>query len=127
MCPRRRSSEVDPFNKKIKTAAGDFRRPFHPDGPHQAGDMAWKAGVIGRTPRASRPAGPASILLPEPEGRSGYLRHRRLGRCRSPLFNFYPKAGHVANAHARIVANYIVRTHQGASRQVRPARTTCAS
>jgi NADPH-dependent 2,4-dienoyl-CoA reductase/sulfur reductase-like enzyme len=49
--PKAVIKEVDPFNKKIKTAVGDFG--FDHSilmAPHQAGDMAWKAGVIGKSP-----------------------------------------------------------------------------
>jgi NADH dehydrogenase FAD-containing subunit len=31
----------------------------------------------------------------------------------SPNFNFYPKAGHVANAHPKIVAKYISERVKG--------------
>ena len=47
--PKAVIKEVDPFNRKIVTSAGDFR--FDHSilmAPHQAGDMAWKAGVIGK-------------------------------------------------------------------------------
>jgi hypothetical protein len=83
--PKAVIKEVDPFNKKIKTSVGDFS--FDHSilmAPHQAGDMAWKAGVIGKNAEG-KPTGWAGVdpLLPQHEGRPGRLRHRR--RCRHRL------------------------------------------
>lgn len=47
--PNAHVQEVDPFNKRIKTSAGDMRLDHAVlIAPHQAGDIAWKAGTIGR-------------------------------------------------------------------------------
>jgi NADPH-dependent 2,4-dienoyl-CoA reductase/sulfur reductase-like enzyme len=58
--PNAQVQEVDPFNKRIKTKAGDMRFDHAVlMAPHQAGDLAWKAGAIGTArPTASPAAGP---------------------------------------------------------------------
>ncbi|WP_374343228.1 hypothetical protein [Azonexus sp.] len=113
--PKAVIQEVDPFNKKIKTAAGDFT--FDHSilmAPHQAGDMAWKAGVIGRNDEG-KPTGWAGVdpfFLNLKDDPDTYVIGDSVGMV-SPLFRFYPKAGHVANAHAKIVARYIAERVKG--------------
>ncbi|MFO1345812.1 MAG: FAD-dependent oxidoreductase [Rhodocyclaceae bacterium] len=107
--PKAVIKEVDPFNKKIVTSAGDFR--FDHSilmAPHQAGDMAWKAGTIGRNAEG-KPTGWAGVdplFLNLKDDPDTYVIGDAVGVV-SPQFNFYPKAGHVANAHGKIVARYI--------------------
>lgn len=107
--PKAVIQEVDPFNKRIRTAAGDFRFDHAIlMAPHQAGDMAWKAGVIGRG-ADGKPSGWAAVdpvFLNFKGDQNVYVIGDAVGLV-SPQFSFYPKAGHVANAHARIVARYI--------------------
>ena len=113
--PKAVISEVDPFNRKIRTAAGDFT--FDHSilmAPHQAGDMAWKAGVIGRN-EEGKPSGWAGVdplFLNLKDDPDTYVIGDAVGVV-SPLFRFYPKAGHVANAHAKIVAKYIAERVKG--------------
>ncbi len=113
--PKAVIKEVDPFNKKIKTAAGDFT--FDHSilmAPHQAGDMAWKAGVIGKN-EEGKPTGWAGVdpfFLNMKDDPDTYVIGDSVGIV-SPLFRFYPKAGHVANAHAKIVAKYISERVKG--------------
>ena len=113
--PKAVISEVDPFNRKIRTAAGDFT--FDHSilmAPHQAGDMAWKAGVIGRN-EEGKPTGWAGVdplFLNLKDDPDTYVIGDAVGVV-SPLFRFYPKAGHVANAHAKIVAKYIAERVKG--------------
>ena len=113
--PKAVIKEVDPFNKKIKTAVGDFS--FDHSilmAPHQAGDMAWKAGVIGKN-EEGKPTGWAGIdpfFLNLKDDPDVYVIGDAVGVV-SPQFRFYPKAGHVANAHAKIVAKYIVERVKG--------------
>ncbi len=101
--------EVDPFNKVVKTAAGDFR--FDDAilmGHHQAADLVWKAGAIGTAPDG-RPTGWAAVhprfynLKDDPRV---YVIGDSVGMV-SPQFGHYPKSGHVANRMARSVAQYI--------------------
>ena len=113
--PKAVISEIDPFNKKIKTAVGDFK--FDHSilmAPHQAGDMAWKAGVIGKN-EEGKPTGWAGVdpfFLNLKDDPDVYVIGDAVGVV-SPQFRFYPKAGHVANAHARIVAGYIAERVAG--------------
>lgn len=107
--PKAVIKEVDPYNRKIKTAVGDFT--FDHSilmAPHQAGDMAWKAGVIGKTPegKATGWADVDPFMLNVRSDPDVYVIGDAVGAV-SPAFGHYPKAGHVANAHARIVARYI--------------------
>jgi NADH dehydrogenase FAD-containing subunit len=113
--PKAIIKEVDPFNKVIKTAAGDFN--FDHSilmAPHQAGDMAWKAGLIGRNAEGKLTgwAGVDPLFLNMKDDPDVYVIGDAVGVV-SPQFNFYPKAGHVANAHAKIVARYIAERVKG--------------
>jgi NADH dehydrogenase FAD-containing subunit len=107
--------DVDPYNKKIKTAVGDFS--FDHGilmSPHQAGDMAWKAGLIGRNAEGTLTgwAGVDPLFLNMKEDPNVYVIGDAVGVV-SPQFNYYPKAGHVANYQGRIVAQYIVQRVKG--------------
>lgn len=113
--PKAVIKEVDPYNRKIKTAVGDFT--FDHSilmAPHQAGDMAWKAGVIGKTPegKATGWADVDPFMLNVRSDPDVYVIGDAVGAV-SPAFGHYPKAGHVANAHARIVARYISERVKG--------------
>ncbi len=113
--PKAGIKEVDPYNRQIKTTAGDFRFDHAIlMTPHQAGDMAWKAGTIGRTPEGKLTgwAGVDPLFLNLKEDPDTYVIGDAVGAV-SPQFNFYPKAGHVANAHAKIVARYITERIKG--------------
>lgn len=106
---------VDPFNKVVKTAAGDFRfddAVFM--GHHQAADLVWKLGAIGRTPDG-KPTNWAAVhpefynLKDDPQV---YVIGDSVGAV-SPQFGHYPKSGHVANRQARSVAKYIAQQAKG--------------
>ena len=106
---------VDPFNKVVKTAAGDFRfddAVFM--GHHQAADLVWKLGAIGRTPDG-KPSNWAAVhpefynLKDDPQV---YVIGDSVGAV-SPQFGHYPKSGHVANRQARSVAKYIAQQAKG--------------
>lgn len=113
--PKAVIKEVDPFNKKIKTSAGDFT--FDHSilmAPHQAGDMTWKAGLIGKNAEG-KPTGWAAVdplFLNMKDDPDVYVIGDSVGVV-SPHFNFYPKAGHIANAHGKIVAKYISERVKG--------------
>jgi NADH dehydrogenase FAD-containing subunit len=113
--PNAQMKEVDPFSKNIKTAAGDFKFDHAIlMAPHQAGDLAWKAGVIGKNAEG-KPTGWAGVdplFLNLKEDRDVYVIGDAVGIV-SPQFLFYPKAGHVANRHAKIVAKYITERAAG--------------
>ena len=113
--PNAHVKEVDPFNKRIKTTAGDF--DFEHAilmAPHQAGDLAWKAGVVGQAFQGG-PDGWAAVdplFLHAENDKDVYVIGDAVGYV-SPQFSFYPKAGHVANRHARSVAWYIGEREAG--------------
>ena len=113
--PNAHIREVDPFNKRIKTAAGDVSYDQAIlMAPHQAGDLAWKAGVIGSTPEG-KPTGWAAVdplFLNLKDDPDVYVIGDAVGAV-SPQFRFYPKSGHIANRHARSVARYIAERVAG--------------
>jgi NADH dehydrogenase FAD-containing subunit len=107
--PNAAIKEVDPFNRVVKTAAGDFR--FDDAllmSPHQAGDLAWKAQVIGTTAEG-QPTGWAAVhphyynVKDDPRV---FVIGDAVGAV-SPHFGHYPKSGHVANKMGRSVAQYV--------------------
>jgi NADH dehydrogenase FAD-containing subunit len=113
--PNAHIKEVDPFNQRIKTAAGDFRFDHAIlMAPHQAGDLAWKAGTIGKNPEGKFTGWSAvdPLFLNLKDDKDVYVIGDAVGIV-SPQFLFYPKAGHVANRHARIVAKYIAERAAG--------------
>ena len=125
--PNAHVQQVDPFNQRIRTSAGDM----HFDhavlmAPHQAGDLAWKADAIGR-----RPDGQATgwtDVHPQKLHLQGddrvYVIGDAVGQV-SPTFRFYPKAGHVANQHGQIVAGYIAERLAGREPAVRLPDNLC--
>lgn len=109
--------EVDPFNRVVKTAAGDFR--FDDAilmGHHQAADLVWKLGAIGRNAEG-RPTNWADVhpeLYHLKNDARIYVIGDSVGAV-SPQFGHYPKAGHVANRQGRCVAPYIAQQARGES------------
>lgn len=107
--------EVDPFNKRIKTAAGDFDfddAVLMP--PHQASDMVWHAGLIGKG-ADGKPTGWADMhprLFTANSDDSVYFVGDLMGFV-SSQFGHYPKSAHVANAIGKIVARNIAERVSG--------------
>lgn len=113
--PNAHVKEVDPFNRRIKTAAGDFGFDHAIlMAPHQAGDLAWKAGAIGKNAEGKYTGWSAvdPLMLHLKDDENVYVIGDAVGVV-SPQFLFYPKAGHVANRHAKIVAKYIAERAAG--------------
>lgn len=98
--------EVDPYNKRIKTAAGDFDfddAVLMP--PHQASDMVWYADLIGKDAEG-KPTGWADMdprYFTANADDSVYIVGDSMGLI-SDQFGHYPKSAHVAHAIAKIVA-----------------------
>jgi len=115
--PNAHVKEVDPFARRIKTAAGDLKFDHAVlMAPHQAGDLAWKASAIGNNAEG-KPTGWAAVdpvMLNLKSDPNVYVIGDAVGMV-SPQFFFYPKAGHVANQHGRIVAKYIADRVAGRS------------
>ena len=113
--PNARVKEVDPFNKKISTEAGDFKFDdaiLMP--PHQAADMVWHADLIGRTPDG-KPTGWADMnprLFNARTDENVYFVGDLMGTI-SDQFGHYPKRGHVANYIGQIVAKNIAQRVAG--------------
>ncbi|MBK1615627.1 pyridine nucleotide-disulfide oxidoreductase [Rubrivivax gelatinosus] len=113
--PNAKVQEVDPFAKRIKTAAGEFRFDdaiLMP--PHQAADMVWSAGLIGQD-AAGKPTGWADMhprLFQARSDDSVYFVGDLMGPI-SDQFGHYPKSGHVANYVGRIVAQNIAERVAG--------------
>ena len=118
--PNARVQEVDPFNKRIKTAAGEFKFDdaiLMP--PHQAADMVWAADLIGKTPDG-KPTGWADMdvrYFTAKTDNSVYFVGDLMGAI-SPQFGHYPKSAHVANFIGKIVAKNI--SHRVAGQEVTP-------
>ena len=117
--PNATVKEVDPFNKVVKTAAGDFK---FDDAllmtPHQAADLVWKADLIGKD-ASGKPTGWAGVdplLYNVKSDPQVFVIGDSLGAV-SPHFGHYPKAGHVANRQARAVAQYIAAQAKGEAPQ----------
>ena len=107
--------EVDPYNKVVKTAAGDFR---FDDAilmtQHQAADLVWKADLIGKDEQG-KPTGWAGVdplYFNRKEDPQVFVIGDSVGQV-SIYFKHYPKSGHVANRQARLVAQYIAAQAAG--------------
>lgn len=113
--PNARVQEVDPFNKRIKTMAGEFKFDdaiLMP--PHQAAGMVWQADLIGKD-AAGKPTGWADMhprLFHANSDDRVYFVGDLMGAI-SPQFGHYPKSGHVANYIGRIVAKNIAQRVSG--------------
>ena len=113
--PNARVQELDPFKKKIKTAAGEFDFDdaiLMP--PHQAAEMVWAADLIGKTPEG-KPTGWADMhnrLFHAKTDDRVYFVGDLMGAI-SPQFGHYPKSGHVANYIGKIVAKNIAQRVAG--------------
>lgn len=113
--PNAQVREVDPYNKHIKTTAGDFKfddAVLMP--PHQAADMIWYADLIG-TGSDGKPTGWADIhprLFTANDDEDVYVVGDAMGFI-SDQFGHYPKSAHVAHAVAKIVAQNIAERIAG--------------
>jgi NADH dehydrogenase FAD-containing subunit len=118
--PNARVKEVDPFKKKIVTAAGEFDFDdaiLMP--PHQASDIVWQADLIAKTPEG-KPTGWADIhplMLHAKSDQNVYVIGDSMGAV-SKQFGHYPKSGHVANYMGKIVATYIANRIAG--KEIKP-------
>lgn len=113
--PNAKVKEVDHYNKRIMTEAGDFDfddAVLMP--PHQASDMVWHADLIAQTPEG-KPTGWADMhprLFTANSDDNVYI----IGDSMGPIaesFGHYPKSGHVANVVARIAADNIAERVAG--------------
>jgi NADH dehydrogenase FAD-containing subunit len=113
--PNANVRELDPFNKVIKTAAGDFR--FDDAilmGHHTAAEPVWKMGAIGKNAEGKFTNWAAVHpefynLRDDPQV---YVIGDSVGTV-SPQFGHYPKSGHVAQRMGKSVASYIAQQARG--------------
>jgi NADH dehydrogenase FAD-containing subunit len=82
--------------------------------PHQAADMVWQAGLIGKDAATGKPTGWADMhpRLFHANDDSVYFVGDLMGAI-SPQFGHYPKSGHVANYIGKIVARNIAERVAG--------------
>lgn len=113
--PNAAVKEVDPWNKRIKTAAGDFDFDdaiLMP--PHQASDMVRYAGLLG-TDENGKSTGWADIhprYFTANADPDVYVVGDAMGAV-STQFGHYPKSAHVAHAIGKIVARNIAERVAG--------------
>ncbi len=122
--PNAHVQEVDPFNKLIRTSAGD-QRFDHAIlmAPHQAGDLAWLAGTVSQTSNGWADMDEVTMQIKGDE--RGYVIGDAIGAV-SPLpFRYYPKSAHVANRLGRIVAYQISEQLAGRTPELRLPDNLC--
>ncbi|MFT3688794.1 NAD(P)/FAD-dependent oxidoreductase [Paenirhodobacter sp.] len=113
--PNAKVRELDPYNKRIMTEAGDFdfdEAVLMP--PHRAAEIVYHAGLIG-TDAEGKPTGWADMDPRYFHARgddSVYIVGDSMGAI-SPHFGHYPKSGHVANYIAHIVAKNLGQRVRG--------------
>ena len=122
--PNAHVREVDPFNRRVRTAAGDhaFDHAILM-APHQAGDLAWLAGTVGRDTNGWADVDPVTMQV------KGDARSFVIGdaiAAVSPLpFRYYPKSAHIANRLGRIVAYQIAEHLAGRAPERRLPDNLC--
>lgn len=113
--PNAAVKSVDPYNKVIQTAAGDFKFDDAILMPHhQAADLVWKAGLIEKAANG-KPTGWADVdpmTYNAKDDPQVFVIGDSVGAV-SPQFGHYPKSGHVANRMAKAVAQHIADQANG--------------
>jgi NADH dehydrogenase FAD-containing subunit len=113
--PQTRILAVDPFAATVTTDVETLRFDealLAP--PQQAADLAWTAGLVGRT-AAGEPSGWVTVdplRLHVPGDDRVFAIGDQVGRV-SPLFESYPKTAHMAAAMGRIAAEAIAAQIHG--------------
>ncbi len=125
--PETRVKSIDPFNRTLQTEVDDFR--FDDAilmAPQQAGDLAWKAGLITREDDG-KPSGWADqhpVHLHAREDEKVFLIGDMIDKV-SPLFGHYPKTGQMASRQGRIAAREIAARARGISAEKLLPDSTC--
>ena len=122
--PNAHVQEVDPFNKRIRTSAGD-QRFDHAIlmAPHKAGDLAWLAGTV-----SDKSDGWADVdeISMQVKGDERVFVIGDAIQAVSPLpFRYYPKSAHIANRLGRIVAYQISEKLAGRAPEKRLPDNLC--
>lgn len=122
--PNAHVQEVDPFNKRIRTAAGD-QRFDHAIlmAPHKANELAWLAGTV--TNGSDGWADVDEVTMQVKGDERAFVIGDAI-RAVSPLpFRYYPKSAHVANRLGRIVAYQISERLAGRAPEKRLPDNLC--
>ncbi len=104
--PNAHVQEVDPFNKRIRTAAGD-QKFDHAIlmAPHKAGDLAWLAGTV--SDKSDGWADVDQVTMQVKGDERAFVIGDAIQAVSSLPFRYYPKSAHIANRLGRIVAYQI--------------------
>ncbi|HQO52174.1 MAG TPA: FAD-dependent oxidoreductase [Ottowia sp.] len=104
--PNAHVQEVDPFNRRIRTRAGD-QRFDHAIlmAPHKAGDLAWLAGTV--SDRSEGWADVDQVTMQVRGDERTFVIGDAIQAVSSLPFRYYPKSAHIANRLGRIVAYQI--------------------
>lgn len=104
--PNAQVQEVDPFAKRVRTSAGD-QRFDHAIlmAPHQAGDLAWLAGAVGKDTQGWADMDPVTMQIKGDE--RAFVIGDAIAAVSTLPFRYYPKSAHIANRLGRIVAYQI--------------------
>lgn len=113
--PNAAVQELDPYNKKIKTSAGEFdfdEAVLMP--PHQAADMVWHADLMVKDENGKIGdwADTDERFFTAKEDEDVYVIGDSVGFI-SDQFGYYPKSAHVANSMAKIIAQNIYERVKG--------------
>lgn len=125
--PQATVKAVDPFAKRVSTEFDTF--DFDDAilmAPQQAGDLAWQAGLIGRT-ADGRPNGWAAqdpVRLHAQADERIYLVGDLIDKA-SLLFGYYPKSGHLANRLGHIAAQEIAARAAGKEAETQLPDSVC--
>ncbi len=116
--------EIDPVNKVIKTAAGDFKfADANLVPPHQAGELVWMADLIAKD-KEGKPTGWADqdpLTFQAKTDPHVFLVGDVIGGVP------YPKSGHMGNSQGKIVAKIIASRIAGKEAPFALPDNTCYS
>ena len=125
--PQARIRSIDPFRKRITTdfETIDFNEAILAP-PQQAADIAWQAGLIGRTSdgMASGWAAQNPVHLHALTDDRTFLVGDMVDKV-SPLFGFYPKTGQIAARQGAIAAQAIALRVSGGSPEKTLPSSSC--
>jgi len=119
--PHARVKSLDPFARSVATSFDDFR--FDDAilmAPQQAGELAWRAGVVGNSGWAE--VDPLHFHVPGDE--RVFVIGDAVGKV-SLLFGHYPKSGHMAARQGMVVAGEIAARAAGRVPEVQLPDSTC--
>jgi NADH dehydrogenase FAD-containing subunit len=122
--PNAHVQEVDPFNRRIRTAAGD-QKFDHAIlmAPHKAGDLAWLAGTV--STQSDGWADVDQVTMQVKGDERAFVIGDAIQAVSSLPFRYYPKSAHIANRLGRIVAYQIAEKLAGRTPERRLPDNLC--